>query len=91
MYGIYISELHHKYNAKKSTTYIQNGTVFNISLGSDQLLGYLSTDVFHVSTERNFEELRVSYDFFLVILIHLFSYHYLCYDICGILVLFNIL
>lgn len=42
-------QLHHKYNSKKSTTYVQNGTVFNISLGSDQLLGYLSTDIFHIA------------------------------------------
>lgn len=52
MHGIYISEIHYKYNSKKSSTYIQNGTVFNISLGSDQLLGFLSTDVFHVSSEH---------------------------------------
>jgi hypothetical protein len=51
LYGICISEVHHKYNSKKSSTYIQNGTLFNVSLGSDQLLGFLSTDVFHVSSE----------------------------------------
>jgi cathepsin D len=48
----FISEVHRKYNSKKSTTYIQNGTVFDITLGSDQLLGFLSTDVFHVSSEH---------------------------------------
>ncbi|KDR23366.1 lysosomal aspartic protease-like isoform X2 [Zootermopsis nevadensis] len=42
-------QIHYKYNSKKSSTYIQNGTVFNISLGSDQLLGFLSTDVFHIA------------------------------------------
>jgi len=51
VYGIYISELHRKYNSKKSSTYTKNGTVFNISLGQDDLYGFLSTDVFHVSTE----------------------------------------
>jgi hypothetical protein len=51
MCGIYISELRHKYNSKKSTTYIQNGTAFNVSLGGDLLKGFLSTDIFHVSTE----------------------------------------
>jgi hypothetical protein len=56
VYGISISELHHKYNAKKSTTYVQNGTAFNVSLGSDQLIGYLSTDIFHVSIELPFKE-----------------------------------
>jgi hypothetical protein len=49
VYGIYISELHNKYNSKKSSTYIKNGTVFNVSLGNEQLLGFLSTDLFHVS------------------------------------------
>jgi len=42
-------QLHHKYNSKKSSTYIKNGTVFNISLGQEDLLGFLSTDVFHVA------------------------------------------
>ena len=51
MRAIYVSELHHKYNSKKSSTYIKNGTAFNISLGKEDLLGFLSTDVFHVSTE----------------------------------------
>jgi len=48
---VYISELHHKYNSKKSSTYIKNGTVFNVSLGQEDLFGFLSTDVFHVSAE----------------------------------------
>jgi len=41
-------QLHHKYNSKKSSTYIKNGTAFNVSLGQEDLLGFLSTDVFHV-------------------------------------------
>jgi len=42
-------QLHHKYNSKKSSTYIKNGTVFNVSLGQEDLFGFLSTDVFHVA------------------------------------------
>ncbi|GFG35126.1 hypothetical protein Cfor_09613, partial [Coptotermes formosanus] len=42
-------QLHNKYNSKKSSTYIKNGTVFNVSLGNEQLLGFLSTDLFHVA------------------------------------------
>lgn len=45
------SELHHKYNAKKSSTYVKNGTVFNVPLGKESLSGFLSTDLFNVSTE----------------------------------------
>jgi hypothetical protein len=61
LYGIYISELHHKYNSKKSSTYIQNGTAFNVPLGSSDLTGFLSTDVFHVSTEWPFKQLEELY------------------------------
>jgi len=42
-------QLHHKYNSKKSSTYIKNGTAFNVSLGREDLFGFLSTDVFHVA------------------------------------------
>ena len=58
LYGIYISEMHHKYNSKKSSTYIKNGTAFNVSLGKEELLGFLSTDVFHVSTYCLLRNLR---------------------------------
>ena len=38
-----------KYDSRKSTTYKKNGTTFDIDLGGDNLVGYLSTDVMHVS------------------------------------------
>jgi hypothetical protein len=58
VYGIYISELHHKYNSKKSSTYKKNGTAFSVPLGNEQLSGFLSTDVFHVSIELLLRNLR---------------------------------
>lgn len=42
-------QLRHKYNSKKSTTYIKNGTAFNVKLDKENMTGFLSTDVFHVA------------------------------------------
>ncbi|XP_049780921.1 lysosomal aspartic protease-like isoform X3 [Schistocerca cancellata] len=36
--------LHNRYDAKKSTTYVKDGTPFNVDLGSSNLTGFLSTD-----------------------------------------------
>lgn len=41
--------LKNKYNSKKSSTYVKNGTIFNVDLGGDNLVGFLSSDTFHVA------------------------------------------
>uniref|UniRef100_A0A023GP36 Putative aspartic protease n=1 Tax=Amblyomma triste TaxID=251400 RepID=A0A023GP36_AMBTT len=44
--------LHHKYYAKKSSTYVKNGTKFEIRYGSGSVTGELSTDVFGLGDVR---------------------------------------
>jgi len=37
-------DVHQKYNAEKSSTYVKNGEVFNITYGSGSMTGFLSQD-----------------------------------------------
>uniref|UniRef100_A0A8C5JYZ9 Cathepsin D n=1 Tax=Jaculus jaculus TaxID=51337 RepID=A0A8C5JYZ9_JACJA len=56
--------IHHKYNSGKSSTYVKNGTSFDIHYGSGSLSGYLSQDTVLVPCKSSLGSIKVENQIF---------------------------